>query len=441
MKKFLTVISILIFIVTAMAAFRDIPKGHWAENYVERLEQIGIVTGFPDGTYRGDEAVTRYQIALFISRTLDYVEQSLSSLKTQLDENKGNIENLENTIQEMKLTLELHDQDIIKLYDLVTQLGDKFVYTDEEGNQQEVNVEELKNDIASISDILNGLAAQLGDVDYLLRKQISDLDKKTSAKDDELSNSIAELSQKVSDLSEQIETLQAKIEDLNDTVVNIYNTLSEAIMGLQESLATLEASLTEKTDELETRILNIENTLETGLPVLRDAIYGLSEDLANAQEALKTYTDVIAENLQNQIDEHAQANDEEFAKVYEAINNLQDMLSSAILGQQEEIAGLSTKLDKLNELVVNFNSETNEKISVLDERLGLLENQVASLSQVVEEVKADKSDVEEINKELAKKATKEELEQAKTIATWGVVTGVSGLLIGIIALGKAFGWF
>ncbi|KAF2961898.1 S-layer homology domain-containing protein [Fervidobacterium sp. 2310opik-2] len=424
MKKFLTVISILSFIVTAMAAFRDIPKGHWAENYVERLEQIGIVTGFPDGTYRGDEAVTRYQIALFISRTLDYVEQSLSSLKTQLNENKGNIENLENTIQDMKLTLELHDQDIIKLYDLVTQLGDKFVYTDEEGNQQEINLVELKEDIASISDILNGLAAQLGDVDYLLRKAIEDLDKKTSAKDDELSNSISDL--------------------------------------------------TEKTDELETRVLNIENTLETGLPVLRDAIYGLSEDLANAQEALKTYTDVIAENLQNQIDEHAQANDEEFAKVYEAINNLQDMLSSAILGQldehaqandeefakvyeainnlqdmlssailgqQEEIAGLSTQLDKLNELVVNFNSETNEKISVLDERLGLLENQVASLSQVVEEVKADKSDVEEINKELAKKATKEELEQAKTIATWGVVTGVSGLLIGIIALGKAFGWF
>ncbi len=441
MKKFLTVISILIFIVTAMAAFRDIPKGHWAKNFVERLEQIGIVTGFPDGTYRGDEAVTRYQIALFISRTLDYVEQSLSSLKAQLDENKGNIENLENIVQDMKLTLELHDQDIIKLYDLVTQLGDKFVYTDEEGNQQEVDVVEMKNNIASISDILNGLAAQLGDVDYLLRKQIADLDKKTSAKDGELSNSIVELSQKVSDLSEQLGTLQSKIEDLNEMVSNIYNTLSEAIIGIQESLTTLEASLSEKNDELETRILNIENTLKVGLPVLRDAIYGLSEDLANAQEALKTYTDVVVENLQNQINEQNQANKDEFAKVYEAINNLQDMLSSAILGQLEEIANLSSKLDKLNEFVVNFSSKTNEKIAVLDDRLGLLENQVASLNQVVEEVKADKSDIEEINNELAKKATKEELEQAKTIATWGVVTGISGILIGIIALGITLKWF
>jgi len=29
----------------------------------------------------------------------------------------------------------------------------------------------LKNDVQTISEILNGLAAQLGDVDYLLRKQ------------------------------------------------------------------------------------------------------------------------------------------------------------------------------------------------------------------------------------------------------------------------------
>ncbi|MGC8902000.1 MAG: S-layer homology domain-containing protein [Fervidobacterium sp.] len=454
MRKTLTLLSLLVLIITVTAAFRDIPKGHWAQTYVERLEQIGIITGFPDGTYRGDEALTRYQTALFISRTLDYLEQLLAEKQQQLDELKKilqdanqqldeKIAEVQTQVEDIKLTVELHDQDIIKLYDLVNQLNDKFVYTYEDGSVQEISLVELKNDIVSLSDILNGLAAQLGDVDYLLRKQIGDLDKKTTSKADELSNALTNLSAKVDELNTQFEMLQSKLDDVNDKIANLYDTLSEAIIGLQENLTSLEASLTSKIDDLETRVLNIESTLNTGLPAIRDMLYGLSQDLANAQESMKAYTDVVAESLQASIDEynakcdeHMQASKEKFDDVYQAMASLQDMLSSAIVGQQEELANLSEKLDKLNDFVVNFTSETSDKISVIGDRLSLLENQVASLSQVVDDVKADKSEVEELKSNSAK-----EIENARNIATWGAVFGVSGTLIGIIALAKALGWF
>ncbi|HRD21090.1 MAG TPA: S-layer homology domain-containing protein, partial [Fervidobacterium sp.] len=270
MKKVLVVLTLLSISVLSLAAFRDIPKGHWAEGYVQKLEEIGVVTGFPDGTYRGDEAITRYQIALYIVRTLDYVEGLLSDKQAQIDqlsnrtdlleeyanqiydtlgtkadsaavqqlydELYAEIAKLQNDVEmqfeDVKLTLDLHDQDIIKLYDLVNSINDKFVYTDEEGNQQEIDLVGLKNDIDELSMIIDGLAGQLGDVDYALRKQINALaakDGELAAKDDQLASSIA-------DLSSTIDAMKEQIAYLDDSLVNTYSVLSDAIVSQQEEL-------------------------------------------------------------------------------------------------------------------------------------------------------------------------------------------------------------
>ena len=47
--------------------FPDVPKGYWAAGYIERLVQLGIVDGFPDGTFRPNDVVTRAQIAKIIT--------------------------------------------------------------------------------------------------------------------------------------------------------------------------------------------------------------------------------------------------------------------------------------------------------------------------------------------------------------------------------------
>jgi polyhydroxyalkanoate synthesis regulator phasin len=61
------------------APFPDIPAGHWAEEAVARIADLGIVVGFPDGTFRGNESFTRYQAALVISRLLDVIEQDIAA--------------------------------------------------------------------------------------------------------------------------------------------------------------------------------------------------------------------------------------------------------------------------------------------------------------------------------------------------------------------------
>ncbi|HQG02272.1 MAG TPA: S-layer homology domain-containing protein, partial [Fervidobacterium sp.] len=272
MKKILVVLTLLSISVLSLGAFRDIPKGHWAEAYVQKLEEIGVVTGFPDGTYRGDEAITRYQIALYIVRTLDYVEGLLNDKQAQIDqlsnrtdlleeyanqiydtlgtkadaaavqqlydELYAEIEKLQNDVamqfEDVNLTLDLHDQDIIKLYDLINGINDKFVYTDEEGNQQEIDLAALKNDIDELSMIIDGLAGQLGDVDYALRKQINTL----SAKDGELAAKDEELAANIADLSSTIDAMKEQITYLDDSLVNTYSVLSDAIVSQQEELTT-----------------------------------------------------------------------------------------------------------------------------------------------------------------------------------------------------------
>jgi hypothetical protein len=69
---------------TAFAAFPDIPAGHWAGDAVEEIADLGIVIGFPDGTFRGNEAFTRYQAALVVSRMLAVVDANIDANASEL---------------------------------------------------------------------------------------------------------------------------------------------------------------------------------------------------------------------------------------------------------------------------------------------------------------------------------------------------------------------
>lgn len=60
--------------------FPDVPENHWAFEAVTRLNELGIILGFPDGTYQGTRQTTRYEIAVIGARLLEYVESLLGVL-------------------------------------------------------------------------------------------------------------------------------------------------------------------------------------------------------------------------------------------------------------------------------------------------------------------------------------------------------------------------
>lgn len=50
--------------------FPDVPANHWAYEYVTRLKQAGILTGYPDGNFAGDRMMTRYEFAAIVYRAI-----------------------------------------------------------------------------------------------------------------------------------------------------------------------------------------------------------------------------------------------------------------------------------------------------------------------------------------------------------------------------------
>ena len=57
---------------TAFAAnpFSDLPAGHWAYGAVAKLAAAGIVDGYPDGSFKGDRTMTRYEMAQIVAKAL-----------------------------------------------------------------------------------------------------------------------------------------------------------------------------------------------------------------------------------------------------------------------------------------------------------------------------------------------------------------------------------
>jgi DNA-binding beta-propeller fold protein YncE len=53
------------------AHFSDVPTDHWAFKHVEYLRAEGVTGGYPDGSYRPEEAVTRDQLAVYVARAFD----------------------------------------------------------------------------------------------------------------------------------------------------------------------------------------------------------------------------------------------------------------------------------------------------------------------------------------------------------------------------------
>jgi S-layer homology domain len=54
--------------------FADTPANHWAYEALDRLAAKGLIQGYPDGTFKGDRTLTRYEMAVIMARVLARIE-------------------------------------------------------------------------------------------------------------------------------------------------------------------------------------------------------------------------------------------------------------------------------------------------------------------------------------------------------------------------------
>ncbi|MEG1824550.1 MAG: S-layer homology domain-containing protein [Cloacibacillus sp.] len=100
MKKLMAVfamIAVVAMAAPAMAAtnpFMDVPQGHWAYDAVALLASRGIVSGYPDGAFKGAQPATRYEMASVVARALVTIDAEKAS--------KQDLELLKKLVMEFK---------------------------------------------------------------------------------------------------------------------------------------------------------------------------------------------------------------------------------------------------------------------------------------------------------------------------------------------------
>ncbi|MBR0152037.1 MAG: S-layer homology domain-containing protein, partial [Synergistaceae bacterium] len=104
MRKTAVLVAILAVVALAAPAFSqtnpfmDVPMNHWAYDAIGQLAAHGILSGYPDGLYKGKQQTTRYEMASALARALAVVDMTKAS--------KQDVEMLKRLVVEFKDELE-----------------------------------------------------------------------------------------------------------------------------------------------------------------------------------------------------------------------------------------------------------------------------------------------------------------------------------------------
>ena len=88
-KKLIGMITSALVIGAASTAlanpFSDVPADHWAYDAIDQLAADGVIEGYNDGTFAGDKAITRYEMAQIVARAMANCEGADAADKATVD--------------------------------------------------------------------------------------------------------------------------------------------------------------------------------------------------------------------------------------------------------------------------------------------------------------------------------------------------------------------
>jgi hypothetical protein len=357
MKKFvLAVLAAIAFTGVQAQAFPDIPADHWAGEAVQRIADLGIVIGFPDGTFRGNEGFTRYQAALVVSRLLDVIRADMDAMKALTD---ADIASLRNALQELASDVAAQDVRLSAVEGAVASISDDVA-------SNTARIEALENTPGGIpDDVLQDLLNQINaarvaadtaqataDAAAAAAQAAQDQSAQNAAAIDAINDLLALLNEDLENLGVPSDTsgLQAQVDRNTSDIANIREfviLLRRDQVALRDRVAALEASdaaqqaaiddLTARVTAIEEDLFSISGSIEltyrayrlsgAGIPFDVDRVWGLNNRarygdgtsrFSSGTEDLDDDggTDEVAERAQDRQDiEPADAGDDGFEAV------------------------------------------------------------------------------------------------------------------------------
>jgi polyhydroxyalkanoate synthesis regulator phasin len=268
---------------------RDVPAGHWASAAIQVAANCGIVRGFPDGTFRGNEPITRYQAAVIIARLLEAIKNGECGVGTGTGQlSSADVTTLQNAIQELSADLaqlgvrvaELEDNavtqdDLARVEEIATNARDLAEQaaaaagtgtpaTGDFATQDDLaRVEEIANQARDLAEALANGQTTTGEAPAVSPDAITELTDQVEAASiaadtalaqaRELQDKVDELSGRVDDLEGQLGELGATVEGQADSIAALNDLvvlLNQDVLSLQDRVTALEQGVGETSQAL-----------------------------------------------------------------------------------------------------------------------------------------------------------------------------------------------
>lgn len=267
MKKYMAVVIAIAMVLGLMlpvmaGPFADVPENHWAYEAVKQLAAYGLVEGFPDGTYKGQEPMTRYQMAIVIARLLSDLDTEIIELKDAISsgidaerqERAAEREAIDSAIEEAKneavrMSTEIAEELAQKAASEAAEAAAEEAVTRmqeaglvREDGEEPVEAEQQAVATPIIEKIIEKhILESEGSIDQVtLDAKVAESIALIDAVKAEFAMELAVLGVRVSALEEQLALATERIEDVNEATRELSVKLAQTALKLEETNARLD---------------------------------------------------------------------------------------------------------------------------------------------------------------------------------------------------------
>ncbi len=421
MKMKLLLASLLILglaFTSAVGAvnYVDVTSNHWAYDAVMKLSDLGILTGIvqADGRtyFNGNDPLTRYQTAVILKKTLDYVELNFAMQGTV-----PQVGTVDGTLMSRLEALEL------ALTDSTGRLIDTM--------DLQLRITALENRIASLGISTNGSVSQstVESLRQQIMKFVEDLSFTTKKLDtlagdiQNVQNNMSNLSvmeSKVNDAVRRVDTLSGNISIIQSSLSSnerAISTLDSTVRSLSNSLSDYDAKLSTITNRASTNAMEIASIKESMATISGDilSVRDLQNKIASLENQIANVK--LPAEATSKLDELS-ARVNTIASDYAKIGDLQNYVTKTDLKANlnlyagiDELAKVKNSNEALTKDIENlrndFSSETGiikgdignlqRSINAINEIVTIHENELASLKSSVSTVSSLRSDLNALN--------------------------------------------
>ncbi len=399
MKKVLLVVVLTLAAFVYAQSFSDVPVNHWAYEAVTTLSKLGIISGMPDGTFQGNNPMTRYQVAVALKKLMDYLTQQIEKTTSAGD--------LQNVIKRLSTIEDLVSTAMTK----VQKNSEQIAASDQTLQTVLAEISNLKATIVDIAQVKRDMPTMIAASENKMMTMYNQLSAKVSAVEKSVSDLQAQISSQVlAQLKGNIDAINANVSSISGKV----DSLSARIDAVAKSVDQVKVDAV----ALSKRVDAVESNIQT-LLTLRKSFTDLEARVATLESKLASDVDSLK-------------------KALTTTSNQLDARLSLVEGQ---VASLATDVEKLKKDVADA-TQAAKKVSVLEGNVGTLAGQVVSLNQKVSQNEQDiaavkktvdgkpwKTDIEAATVEFSKK-----IDDVYNFALIGILVGAVGAVLGVLGM-------